>query len=361
MKVDYITNIEKVEGLSRNEKNKLKKVTEKYAFRANSYYLSLINWSDPNDPIRRIIIPTLDELEEWGSLDPSDEKSYTVAPGVEHKYPDTALVLLNNFCGGYCRFCFRKRLFIRGNKEVARDPGIAIDYLREHSEINNVLISGGDPLLLSTRRLREFLFELRKLDHVHIIRIGTKVPAFNPHRIIDDEALLKTIRDFSAPDKRIYVMAHFNHVAELTPDAITAIKRLILSGAVLCNQTPLIRGLNDSPDVLSDLFERLSFIGVPPYYVFQGRPLLGNKPYAVSVEDGYGIFEEALKLVSGLAKRAKFVMSHATGKVEIVGLGEDRIFMRYHRAPTVNRLGGLKVFKRNREGYWLDDFEQVIA
>ncbi len=358
MKVDYISSIEKVGGLSKEEKTKLKKVTEKFAFRANTYYLNLIDWDDPGDPIRRIVIPSEDELEEWGNLDPSDEKRYTVAPGVEHKYKDTALILFNNLCGCYCRFCFRKRLFIRGNKEIIRNPGPALEYIKAHPEIDNVLISGGDPLLLSDRRLEEILSGLRNIDHVKIIRIGTKMPAYNPFRIINDDKLVRLIEAFTYKDKRIYIMVHFNHEKEITPQAIQAIDRLINAGAILCNQTPLIKGVNDNPKILANLLNKLSFIGATPYYIFQSRPTIGNKTYAVPLEEGYRIFEEAKMSLSGLAKRAKFVMSHATGKIEILGIDNSFVYMKYHRTPDL-KVAEVMKFERNPEGYWLEDFKPV--
>ncbi len=359
MKVEYITNIERVDGLSKEEKKRLKKVTEKFAFRANTYYLSLIDWSDPNDPIRKIIIPSEDELEEeWGSLDPSNEKRYTVAPGVEHKYKDTALVLFNNLCAGYCRYCFRKRLFIKGNKEIIRDPEPALKYIKEHPEIDNVLISGGDPLLLSDRRLEEILAGLRSIDHVKIIRIGTKIPAFNPYRILNDDKLLRLIEQFSFKEKRIYMMVHFCHEKELTPPAIKAIDKLISAGAIVCNQTPLIRGVNDNPEALANLLNKLSFIGATPYYIFQCRPTTGNKVYSVPVEEGLQIFEKAKVSLSGLAKRAKFVMSHMTGKIEILGIDNSFIYMKYHRTPD-QKVAEIMKFERNPEGYWLEDFKPV--
>ena len=152
MSISYLTRVQDIGELSAEERDRLSKVTDTFAFRSNSYYQGLIDWSDPEDPIRRLVVPHEDELLEWGSLDASNEAGYTVMPGLEHKYPDTALLLLNNVCGAFCRFCFRKRLFLKGNQEVSRNTTRDMQYIQRHREIRNVLLTGGDPLLMSTAR-----------------------------------------------------------------------------------------------------------------------------------------------------------------------------------------------------------------
>src|SRR5215213_7470288 len=136
----YLTRLDQVGSLSAEERQELKPVSKKFAFRTNEYYQSLINWDDPDDPIRRIVMPDVQELQEFGEMDASDESSYTVLRGLEHKYADTALLLVNNVCGAYCRFCFRKRLFTDGNDEVVNDITDAAAYIKRHPEINNVLL-----------------------------------------------------------------------------------------------------------------------------------------------------------------------------------------------------------------------------
>jgi KamA family protein len=286
-KVKYITRLGDLESLSEKERTELKEVTSKFAFRGNDYYLSLINWDDPNDPIRRIIIPHIQELDEWGRLDPSNEKTYTVLPGLEHKYNSTVLLLVSNVCEGICRYCFRKRVFIDTGQEYLRDIPAALQYIREHTEVTNVLLTGGDPLSLSTSKLDNIIRQLRDIDHIQIIRIGTKIPAFNPYRIIDDPALLEMVNKYSTKRKKIYVMTHFVHTRELTDLAVRSVRLLRKAGAIVANQMPLIRGVNDSPDVLAELLAELSFIGAVPYYIFQCRPALGNKAYTVPIEQGY--------------------------------------------------------------------------
>lgn len=359
-KVKYINRLSSIPQLAPAEIEKLARVADKFPFGANSYYLGLIDWNDPADPIRRIVIPTIEELADWGQIDPSNEARYTVAPGLEHKYPDTALFLLSDSCGGRCRYCFRKRLFMaNAEHETLKDYRPAVAYIRAHPEVNNVLLTGGDPLRLRTADLREVVAKLRKIEHVQIIRIGTRMPVFNPFRVIDDADLPRMVREFSTPEKRLYFMLHFCHPREITAEAVKAISILLESGAILFNQCPLIRGVNDDPAVLGELFKKLSFLGVSPYYTFQIRLTLGNKPFAVPLVKAYQVFQQARANVSGTAKRALFVMSHTRGKIEVVGLDDSFIYMRYHRAADPADRERFIVAWRNDAGYWLEDFRPV--
>ncbi|MBU0509688.1 KamA family radical SAM protein [bacterium] len=360
MNTKYITHLEQVQQVSAAERTELDPVTKRFAFRCNEYFLSLIGWDDPGDPLRRLVIPSADELEPWGEADPSREADYTVAPGLEHKYGPTALILASRVCAAYCRFCFRKRIFTNENAEVPYDLTKAYAYIREHNEITNVLLTGGDPLLLSTSKLKQIVAELRTIEHVQIIRIGTKVTAFNPHRVLNDPPLVELLGRYSTPEKRIYIVSHFDHPRELTEEAVAATSKLLEAGCRAVNQTPIIRGVNDDPEVLAELFRKLSFIGVPPYYVFQCRPTYGNKAYTVPIEEAYLIFERARTKCSGLAKRARFVMSHATGKIEIVGISSKFTYLKYHSSPQPEYKGRFLVFHRNPEAYWLEDFGKPV-
>ena len=356
----HLTKIEQLEQLSEQERIRLKKVAETFSFRSNDYYLSLINWDDPDDPIRKIIIPHSHELEKWGRLDPSDEESYTIIPGLEHKYHSTALLLISNVCEGICRYCFRKRVFIDPQRTYLRDTAAAMQYITEHKEITNVLLTGGDPLVLKTSKLDNIIRQLREIEHVQIIRIGTKMPAFNPYRIIEDSALLEMISNYTTEEKKIYIMTHFVHPRELTDVAIKSVNLLQKAGALLANQTPLIRGVNSNPEVLAELLGKLSFIGAIPYYIFQCRPAIGNKAYSVPIEKGYEIVEQAKSQVSGLAKRARYTMSHTTGKIEILGKTKEFVYFKYHRAANDQDSGRFLVFKSNPNAYWFDDYDEVV-
>ncbi|HIJ52203.1 MAG TPA: KamA family radical SAM protein [Planctomycetes bacterium] len=360
VKSKNITRIEQLEQLSEQEVAELQKVTDKFAFHCTDYYLSLIDWDDPEDPIRKVIIPDVRELEEWGRFDPSDEGEYTILPGLEHKYNSTALLLVSNICGGVCRYCFRKRVFMEPDRDFLQDLPAALQYIKEHHEINQVLLTGGDPLVLTTSKLENIIRQLREIEHVQIIRIGTKIPAFNPYRIVGDPALLEMLEKYSTERKKIYVMTHFVHPRELTDLSIESIYLLQKAGAAVANQTPLIRGLNDDPKVLAELLSRLSFIGAVPYYIFQCRPALGNKAYTMPIEEGYEIVEQAKSRVSGLAKRARFVLSYSSGKIEIVGKTKDYVYFKYHRAANDADSGRFLALKSNPKACWLDDYDEVV-
>ncbi len=355
------TKLKQIREIPVADLDKLSKVEEIYPFKANEYYLSLINWNDPVDPIKRLIIPNINEIEDnWKGFDPSDEKKYTVIPGLEHKYTSVCLLLLSNVCAGICRYCFRKRLFKVNKKDILKDYEKAIEYIKKHKEINNVLITGGDPFIVKTEKLIYLLKRIREIEHVKIVRFGTRMPQFFPMRIYKDPKLLSALKDYSKTDKRIYVVTHYVHEKEITEESLRCIDSLINANVILANQTPLIKGISDSPHSLSNLFNRLSYIGVAPYYIFQCRPAAGNKSFSVPIETGFKIVEKAKKYCSGLAKRAKYVMSHSTGKVEILALTEKNIIFKYHRAADVKNSGKIMIFKRNKNAYWLDDYKDLI-
>ena len=358
-RVKYVRRLDQVPEIPADIRARLQPVTEEYVFRANDYYLGLIDWNDPDDPIRQLIIPREEELNDWGRLDASNEESVTVARGVQHKYSDTVLLLCNEVCGAYCRYCFRKRLFMDDNDEVTNDISAGLAYIAAHPEVSNVLLTGGDPLLMSTRRLVEIFEALRAIDHVRIIRIGSKMPAFDPFRVLRDDGLQAAFRKYSTPDQRIYLMAHFDHPRELTAEAVAGIDACLRNGVICVNQCPLVRGVNDEAATLAEMYSQLSYIGCPPYYLFQGRPTAGNEPYEVPIVRGWLTFQEALRRGSGLARRARYCMSHETGKIEIVGIDDERIYLRYHQAKDPADLGRFFVRRRDDRASWLDDLAAV--
>jgi lysine 2,3-aminomutase len=361
MNPKYIHTIDELDnlvGLPKKDFREMEKVCETFPFRANDYYLSLIDWKNDRDPLKKIVVPDPRELKGGGSLDPSSEKDYTKLRGLQHKYQQTGLLLLSDVCGGICRFCFRKRLFVNKERETMEDVSYGMEYIRSHPEITDVLLTGGDPLILETSCLEKILKELREIPHVDIIRIGSKMPAYNPFRILNDPRLLEIFSRFSNVEKRIYLMAHFNHPNELTSHSMQALEQLHDAGVIVVNQTPLLNEVNSIPDTLITLFRRLSFAGVPPYYVFQCRPSLGNRLFQLPVEQSYQVIQQAWQACSGLAKRARFVMSHATGKIEVVGRNAGYVFMRYHQAVEKALIGKFMVMKSNPNAVWFDEYRE---
>lgn len=355
----YIHDTRDVQNMSEKERAEIRTVEGRFPFKATEHYLSLIDWSDPDDPIRRIIVPRPDELDASGDLDPSRETDNTRLPGLQHKYPHTVLLLCHQVCAGACRFCFRKRVFMGGESEISPDVTDGIDYIRRTPAVTNVLLTGGDPLLMPASRLHAILDKLRNIEHVGIIRIGSKLPAFDPDRILEDTELQAALLSHTGPKKRIYLMAHFDHPRELCDKSVAAMDCLMRLGVIPVNQCPLLAGVNDDPRTLIELFRRLSFIGVPPYYLFQCRPTAGNRSFQVPIVRGYQIFEAAKADLSGLAKRARYVLSHASGKIEIVGVDQQHIYMRYHRAKDPSDEGRFMVFHRDEQACWLDELRPV--
>lgn len=360
-RVKYIRKIDQIPNIPAAEHEKLRRVSEVYVFRANDYYLDLIDWCDPEDPIKQLIIPRIEELNDWGRLDASNEQAVTVDHGVQHKYDDTVLLLCNEVCGAYCRYCFRKRLFMNDNDEVTNDVSVGIEYIRNHPQVSNVLLTGGDPLLMSTRRLSEIISAIREIEHVKIIRLGSKIPAFDPFRILNDPGLQDLLRTHSTREKRIYLMAHFDHPRELTDVAKEGLAKYIECGVICVNQCPLIRGINDNADVLAEMWSTLSHIGVPPYYLFQGRPTAGNEPYEVPIVEGWKIWRDAVTRESGLTGRCRLAMSHESGKIEICGVDQRRIHFRYHRSKHAENRGRFFSCKRDDDASWLDQLEPAAG
>ncbi|MCY9514156.1 KamA family radical SAM protein [Paenibacillus apiarius] len=350
----YVTDIDKITQLPETERKRLKEITQKFVFRVNDYYLNLIDWNDPDDPIRKLVIPNTGELQEYGRWDASDEDTNYVVPGCQHKYGTTALLIVSEVCGAYCRYCFRKRLFRNDVKEAMSDVNPGLAYIAEHPEINNVLLTGGDSLILATPKLRMILECLRAIPHVKIIRLGSKLPVFNPMRIYEDEQLLETIREFSTPDNRIYVMAHINHPREITPEAKRGFEALHQAGAIVVNQTPVLRGINDNAEVLGELLDKLSWAGVTPYYFFINRPVAGNSEFVLPLQDVYRLVEEAKSKTSGLGKRVRLSMSHTSGKIEILAIEDGKAYLKYHQSRDGN-YGKFMVLDCPDDAAWFDD------
>jgi KamA family protein len=354
-----VIQLKKQVHLSPRQTRDIEQVVQVHPMRISPYYLSLIDWKDPADPIRKMAVPSAEELNPEGSYDTSGEAENTKMPGLQHKYLETALILATNRCATYCRHCFRKRLVGLPSREILKRFEEAAQYIAQHEEINNVLISGGDQLVLKSEIIGRFLEVLGRIGHLNFIRIGSRVPVTLPARL-SDPRLLSIFKKFSRSGKKLYVVTHFNHPREITRESTLAVNNLLKAGVLLSNQTVLLRGVNDDPEVLAELMNKLVVIGVAPYYVFQCRPVKRVKHhFQIPICEGLRIVEKAKASCSGLAKRFKYVMSHVSGKIEILGMLDGEIYFKYHEAKDRENLGVMFKRQADEEAEWLDDFKDA--
>jgi lysine 2,3-aminomutase len=355
-----IEQLRKYIALTPREERQIKRVIEHHPMSITRYYMSLIDRNNHHDPLKKMIVPSIEELDISGSYDPSGEAAITVMPGLQHKYSPTALILTTNRCTAYCRYCFRKRLVGLPSEEIMRKFDTAIKYITQHTEINNVLLSGGDPFSLSTSIIENFVRKLAVIPHLNFIRFGTKTPVMAPDRIIEDNELLSLLQHYSLPHRKIYLSTQFNHPRELTKKSTRAINILLRHNVIINNQTVLLKGVNDDPTIMANLQNQLAGIGVIPYYVFQCRPVRRVKAsFQVPIVRGLEIIKETKRRCNGYSKRFRYVMSHRTGKIEILGIIGKDIFFKYHEARDMHN--NSRFFRRqvSETAGWLDDFPVI--
>ncbi len=357
--ITSVDQLRDVMPLSKKEISALERIHRTHPLNITRYYLSLINTDDPRDPIRRMVIPSIEEFAGRGYIDTSGEFDNTKVRGLQHKYRQTALLMLTSYCYAYCRFCFRKRFVGLKDDEILKDVREAVGYIKTHPEITNVLLSGGDALSLSNRLLGKIFRELEGIQHLKYVRIGTRVPVVFPERVLTDRGLVRLLKRHTTPEKRLIIQTHFNHPRELTKEAIECVDTLLGAGLLIHNQTVLLRGVNDDPDTLAELMSGLIKIGVHPYYVFQCRPVVGILHMQVPIARGYRIVERAKSRLSGPAKMFKYIMSHRTGKIEIVGLDDDYIYFKYHQAKDHRKVGKFFSLVRDDTAAWLDELVHI--
>lgn len=319
-------------SFSDEEVSRLMEIEEKYPVCIPEYYLDLIDVDDRRDPIRKMCIPDAMEFSSGGEKDTSGEADNTVVQGMQHKYSQTALILSTNQCAMYCRHCFRKRLVGLSSEEIASHLPEMRDYVSSHTEINNVLISGGDAFLNSNEVIERYLKTFMPIENIEFIRFGTRTPVSFPYRITEDEELLRILERYGR-DKSIIIVTQFNHPKEISEEAVKAVKLLLSAGCMVRNQTVLLKGVNDSSDVLATLMNKLVSTGVMPYYIFQCRPVEGVKnQFQVPLVKGVSIVDEGKSRMSGPAKAIRYVMSHPRGKIEILGRVGDELLFKFHQA-----------------------------
>ena len=278
-------------------RKKLEEVGENYPIRINSYFLEQIK--SPNDPLWKQVVPTLEELDDFVQedliSDPLNEEGDMPVPELVHRYPDRVLLMINNQCPIVCRFCTRKRkIGFPGivTRETLRQ---GIEYIRNHPEIRDVIMSGGDPLLVPDKELDRILGELRSIPHLEIIRIGTRVPGTLPARITENLCLI--LKKYHP----LYFNMHFNHPSELTPEVEKACAMLADIGIPLGCQTVLLKGVNDDSATMKELMQKLLKNRIKPYYIYQADMTEGTDHLRTSVQKGLDIMKDLMGHTSGMA------------------------------------------------------------
>ena len=299
--------------LSESETRNVERASARFPFAVTPYYADLIDLDNPICPIRRQVIPSADELSDpVGIPDPLQEVNQSPVPGVVRIYPDRVALIVADTCSSFCRFCYRKRLFDPGKRP--HPPGHlsdALAYIRAHPEIRDVLVTGGDPLMLEDDDLADILQQIRSIGSVEIIRVGTRMPVVLPQRITPE--LCALLEEFHP----LWLNTHFNHPKEITPESTRACDRLTRSGIPVGNQSVLLRGVNDTVETMRELVCGLVKIRVRPYYFFQCHLVEGTGHLRTRIEEGLEIVRGLRGYSSGLANPL-FIVDTPHGKVPLL-------------------------------------------
>ncbi len=334
-RIETLEELKKYIKLTAEEEEGVRKSLQTLRMAITPYYLSLINPNDPNCPVRKQAIPSISETFTSAAdlLDPLHEDEDSPVPGLTHRYPDRVLFLITDMCSMYCRHCTRRRF--AGQKDAATpkdniDKGI--EYIANHPEVRDVLLSGGDALLVSDSRLEEIISRLREIPHVEIIRIGSRTPVVLPQRITDD--LVNMLKKYHP----VWLNTHFNHSDEITPESYEACSKLANAGVPLGNQSVLLRGVNDCPNIMKKLVHNLVKMRVRPYYIYQCDLSMGLEHFRTPVSKGIEIIESLRGHTSGYAVPTFVVDAPGGG-------GKTPVMPQY----VISQMPG-KVILRNFEG-----------
>ncbi|WP_457566970.1 KamA family radical SAM protein [Desulfurobacterium sp.] len=282
-------------SLTEKEIEGAKKVIDTFPVRCTEYYASLANRNNPNDPIKKTVFPTAEELKDFLPDDPLKEEIQSPVSGLTHKYPDRVLIVATNYCPVLCRFCMRKRNWKKQSFVITKEQIDEITKYIKTTKVRDVLISGGEPLTIPDEILEYLILKLKEIETVDIVRIGSRLPVVAPNLLTE-----KKIKILERGEK-VWLNTHFNHPAEVTKSSKEAVKKLLKAGIPVNNQTVLLKGINDNEETLYKLFSTLQRIKVRPYYLFRCDPVNGVFHFATSVEKGLEIMKNLKKKLSPLA------------------------------------------------------------
>lgn len=333
-RITTVEELEKIIKLSNKEKQEISNCLKLFRMAITPYYATLMDPEDPKCPIRMQAVPTIHEthIAPYELEDPLDEELESPVKNIVHRYLDRVLFLVTHMCSMYCRHCTRRRTvgeedFVISDEEV----DVGVNYIAQNPQIRDVLISGGDPLTMSDARLESIIAKIRKIEHVEIIRIGTRVPVVMPMRITPE--LLGMLKKYQP----IWINTHFNHPKELTEDSIKACADIVEAGIPLGNQSVLLRGINDDTEIMKELLLKLVKARVRPYYLYQCDLSQGLDHFRTKVEKGIEIINDLTGSISGYAV-PKYVIDapHGGGKVPmnpeyIISKDETEVVMRNYK------------------------------
>jgi lysine 2,3-aminomutase len=334
-RIDTVEKLKKIINVTEKEEEDIGKVLEKFRMGITPYYAAHMDKDDPRDPIRMQAVPTFVEthVSDADMLDPLHEDTDSPAPGLTHRYPDRVLFLITDQCSMYCRHCTRRRFAGQCDDEVGMENiDKCIEYIRKTPEVRDVLLSGGDCLLVSDKKLEYIISKLREIPHVEIVRLGSRTPVVLPQRITDD--LVNMLKKYHP----IWLNTHFNHPKEFTPESMEALRKLADAGIPLGNQSVLLRGVNDCPHIMRDLVHKLVMNRVRPYYIYQCDLSLGIEHFRTPVAKGLEIMESLRGHTSGYCVPTFVVDAPGGG-------GKIPVMPNYVLSQSAN-----KVILRNYEG-----------
>ncbi|MBY7649747.1 MAG: lysine-2,3-aminomutase-like protein [Candidatus Liberibacter europaeus] len=287
--------------IDKQQIDSLKKISDRYAVALTSTIVNLIDTNNHNDPIARQFIPRQEEMNVLPEEqeDPIGDLSHSPIKGIVHRYPDRVLLKLLHICPVYCRFCFRREIVGSEDSGVlsSDDMASAFSYIKENPQIWEVILTGGDPLILSINRLKKIIKTLMDIKHVKILRFHSRVPIVDPSRITHE-----LIQCFKESDKSIYIAIHANHPSEFSKEALSAISRLVDAGIILLSQSVLLKGVNDDPEIMSNLMKIFVESRIKPYYLHHPDLAPGTSHFRITIEEGLKIFSNLKEKISGLCQ-----------------------------------------------------------
>ena len=312
-RISDVDEISKYTDLTDEEYDNIKNVSEKYRFAITPYYFSLIDFDNPNCPVKLQSIPSINEFKEFGQLDPMNEEQSNPAGRITRRYPNKLIINVTNACPMYCRHCQRRRLIGNSDKNTSKkDIDESIEFIKNNETIREVLVTGGDALLLPNNRLEDIFDELSHINHVEVIRVGTRTLATLPFRI--DNELASLLREY-----KVNVSTQFNHACEITPETVDAIDTLVDNGILVRNQMVLLHNINDDKYCIQKTNEELQKYRVIPYYLFHPKDIKSTEHFQVDISKGLEIMKHLEGRTSGMCKPTYVYNSPGgLGKVPLV-------------------------------------------